>query len=141
MYHALSPEHLSHDNYTFVPLCTNQFCNFDLVNNLRASPAHRNKTPLSIPTASTGTKRRSPHNGQRRSAGTDRSSVHQHATRYKPHPGDKRTPASVSNHMHINLRLHYVYKMSLAMRQNYTNTFNFKKLHYFCNVQYNCFAC
>ncbi|WP_431614915.1 hypothetical protein, partial [Enterobacter quasihormaechei] len=37
---------MSHDNYTFVPLCTNQFCNFDLVNNLRASPAHRNKTPL-----------------------------------------------------------------------------------------------
>ncbi|HHQ6086758.1 TPA: hypothetical protein ACSR08_004335, partial [Enterobacter asburiae] len=50
---------MSHDNYTFVPLCTNQFCNFDLVNNLRASPAHRNKTPLSIPTASAGTKRRS----------------------------------------------------------------------------------
>ncbi|MDH1190802.1 hypothetical protein, partial [Enterobacter cloacae] len=69
---------MSHDNYTFVPLCTNQFCNFDLVNNLRTSPAHRNNSPLTSPqpapeqnaahlsTASAGTKRRSPQHGQRR---------------------------------------------------------------------------
>ncbi|MEA3684378.1 hypothetical protein VBL86_22585, partial [Enterobacter hormaechei] len=81
---------MSHDNYTFVPLCTNQFCNFDLVNNLRTSPAHRNSSLITLPrkhrnkppltsarpapeqiaahltTASAGTNRRSPHHGQRR---------------------------------------------------------------------------
>ncbi len=122
MYHALSPEHLSHDNYTFVPLCTNQFCNFDLVNNLRASPAHRNKTPLTssrpapeqnaahIPTASAGTNRRSHPHGQRRnkaplsipttSTGTKRRS-HPHSQYRNKSPLTSPRPAPEQNAAHL----------------------------------------